>query len=104
MRMPYPRARFYVLLVMAVIAAGFWPSYFAIWDSVPWQFHAHGVAASIWVMMVFAQIWTAHHRLPLERAVGQSSLLLFPFLTGVLAATSDVRAQGHYPTDHPVTG
>ena len=87
--MPYPRAHWYVLAVIAVIVAGFWPSYFRIWDDVPWQFHAHGVAASIWVMMVFAQSWTAHHKqLPLHRAVGKSSLFLFPFLIGGLATLS----------------
>jgi hypothetical protein len=76
---------------MAVIAAGFWPSYFAVWGGVPWQFHAHGVAASLWVAMVAAQSWTAHRgQLPLHRAVGKSSLLLFPFLIAGLAAIIDV--------------
>jgi hypothetical protein len=101
--MPYPRAHYYVLVVMAVIVAGFWPSYFAVSGSVPWQFHAHGVAASIWVMMVAVQSWTAHHRqLPLHRAVGKSSLLLFPFLIGGLAAIIDLTAKGFVAGDNPV--
>ena len=53
--MPYPRAHYYVLVCIAVIIAGFWPSYFAPFGTVPWQFHAHGIAASTWVIMVFAQ-------------------------------------------------
>ena len=101
--MPYRHAHYYVLAVMAVIAAGFWPSYFAVWGSVPWQFHAHGVAASIWVAMVAAQSWTAHHRrLPLHRAVGKSSLLLFPFLIAGLAAIIDLTAKGYVAGDNPV--
>ncbi len=101
--MPYPRAHYYVLAVMAVIVAGFWPSYFGIWGSVRWQFHAHGVAASIWVVMVAAQSWTAHHRqLALHRAVGKSSLLLFPFLIGGLAAIIDVTGKGFAAGDDPV--
>ncbi len=101
--MPYPRAHWYVLLVIAVIIAGFWPSYFAVWDNVPWQFHAHGVAASIWVMMVAAQSWSVHHKqLPLHRAVGKSSLLLFPFLIGGLAAIIDVTAKGYVAGEGPV--
>jgi hypothetical protein len=101
--MPYPRAHYYVLVVMAVIVAGFWPSYFSVWGSVPWQFHAHGVASSIWVTMVIAQSWTAHHgRLPLHRAVGRSSLLLFPFLIGGLAAIIDLTAKGFVAGDGPV--
>jgi len=100
--MPYPRAHYYVLVVIAVIVAGFWPSYFGVWGSVPWQFHAHGVAASLWVTMVAAQSWTAHHRqLPLHRAVGKSSLLLFPFLIGGLAAIIDVTAKGYVAGDGP---
>ena len=101
--MPYRHAHYYVLFVMAVIAAGFWPSYFAVWGSVPWQFHALGDAASLWVAMVAAQSWTAHHRrLPLHRAVGKSSLLLFPFLIAGLAAIIDLTAKGYVAGDNPV--
>lgn len=101
--MPYPRAHYYVLVVIAVIVAGFWPSYFGVWGSVPWQFHAHGVAASVWVIMVAAQSWSAHRRrLPLHRAVGKSSLLLFPFLIAGLAAIIDVTAKGYVAGDNPV--
>ncbi|HYD14389.1 MAG TPA: hypothetical protein VEC11_16205 [Allosphingosinicella sp.] len=103
--MPYPRAHYYVLVVIAVIVAGFWPSYFAPLDSVPWQFHAHGIAASLWVIMVATQSWTAHHRqLPLHRAVGKTSLLLFPFLIGGLTAIIDVTAKKYLAGDaFPVT-
>ncbi|HEX8239920.1 MAG TPA: hypothetical protein VF574_09300 [Allosphingosinicella sp.] len=103
--MPYPRAHYYVLVCMAVITAGFWPSYFAQWGSVPWQFHAHGVAASIWVTMVLAQSWTAHRKpqLPLHRAIGKSSLLLFPFLIGGLFAIIDVTAGKFAAGQGPVT-
>ena len=101
--MPYPRAHYYVLIVIAVIAAGFWPSYFGAWDAAPWQFHAHGIAASLWVIMVFAQSWTAHHRrLPLHRAVGKASLFLVPFLIGGLAAIIDVTAKGFVANADPV--
>jgi hypothetical protein len=89
--MPYRHAPYYMLAVIAVIVAGFWPSYFAVWGEVPWQFHAHGVAASIWVTMVLAQSWTAHHKqFGIHAAVGKSSLLLFPFLIGGLAAIIDL--------------
>ena len=98
--MPYRHAPYYVLAVIAVIVAGFWPSYFAQWGSVPWQFHAHGVAASLWVLMVLAQTITVHKsQLPLHRAVGKSSLLLFPFLIGGLAAIIDVTGKGFVSGD-----
>jgi hypothetical protein len=101
--MPYRHAPYYVLLCMAVIVAGFWPSYFAKWGAVPWQFHAHGVAASIWVTMVLVQSWTVHKaQLPLHRAVGKASLLLFPFLIGGLAAIIDLTGKGFVAGDGPV--
>ena len=100
--MPYRHAPYYVLAVIAVIIVGFWPSYFARGGDVPWQFHAHGVAASIWVLMVLVQSWTVHKaQLPLHRAVGKSSLLLFPFLIGGLAAIIDLTGKGFVAGDDP---
>src|SRR4051794_31973372 len=100
--MPYPRAHYYVAVVMAVIAVGFWPSYFSVWGSVPWQFHAHGAVASAWVLMVAVQSWSVHHRqLPLHRVIGKASLLLFPFLIAGLTAIIDVTAKGFVAGDDP---
>ena len=100
--MPYKHAPYYVLACIAVIVAGFWPSYFAAEKSVPWQFHAHGIAASIWVLMVLMQSITVHkQQLPLHRAVGKSSLILFPFLIGGLAAIIDLTAKGYVAADSP---
>lgn len=100
--MPYRHGHYYVLAVMGVIMAGFWPSYFAVWGSVPWQFHAHGIAASLWVAMVATQSWSAHNRqLPLHRAVGRTSLFLFPFLIAGLAAIIDLTAK-RYAGGDPV--
>ena len=98
--MPYRHAPYYVLACIAVIVAGFWPSYFSVWGNVPWQFHLHGVAASIWVLMVLMQSWTVHkEQLPLHRAVGKSSLILFPFLIGGLAAIIDLTGKGFVSGD-----
>ena len=101
--MPYPRAPYYILVCIAVIVAGFWESYFSVWGNVPWQFHAHGVAASIWVLMVLMQSWTVHRgQLSLHRAVGKSSLLLFPFLISGLAAIIDLTGKGFVAANEPV--
>jgi hypothetical protein len=100
--MPYRHAPYYVLFTIAVIIAGFWPSYFSVSRSVRWQFHAHGVAASLWVLMVLVQSITVHKsQLPLHRAVGKSSLLLFPFLIGGLAAIIDLTGKGFVAGDDP---
>ena len=100
--MPYKNAPYYVLFVIAVIVAGFWPSYFGASGPIPWQFHAHGIAASLWVLMVLVQSWTVHKaQLPLHRAVGKSSLILFPFLIGGLAAIIDLTGKGFVAGDSP---
>jgi len=100
--MPYRNAPYYVLGCIAVIVAGFWESYFSPILTVPWQFHAHGVAASIWVLMVLTQSWTVQKdQLPLHRAVGKSSLFLFPFLIGGLAAIIDLTGKGFVAASSP---
>lgn len=100
--MPYRNAPYYVLVCIAVIVAGFWPSYFAAEESVPWQFHAHGIAASIWVLMVLFQSWAVHkEQLPAHRIVGKSSMILFPFLIGGLAAIIDLTGKGFVAADSP---
>ncbi|MES2137284.1 MAG: hypothetical protein V4502_09545 [Pseudomonadota bacterium] len=93
--MPYARAPYYMLAVIGVILIGFWPSYFAVGRASPWQFHAHGIAASLWVLMVAAQSWTAHRKvqLPIHRAIGMASLFLFPFLIAGLAAIITIQAK-----------
>jgi hypothetical protein len=93
---PYPRAHYYVLLVIAVTVAGFWESYFSTLTHGPWQFHAHGGAAGMWILLVAAQSWTAHRkRFAWHGAAGRASLLLFPFLIGGLAAIIDLTAKGY---------
>src|SRR5918995_7382849 len=100
--MPYRHAPYYVLICLAVVVAGFWPSYFAAGQAVPWQFHAHGIAASIWVLMVLFQSWAVHkEQLPAHRIVGKSSLILFPFLIGGLAPLIDPTAKGFFAAHSP---
>ncbi len=101
--MPFRHAHYYVLFVLAVIGLGFWPSYFSTIGHVPWQFHAHGVAASLWVILVATQSWTAHHKqLSLHRLAGKASLALFPFLIAGLFAIIDVTGKGYVLGNSPV--
>lgn len=94
--MPYKNAPYYVLGVIGVIALGFWPSYWSVLGSSQWQFHLHGAAASIWVLMVLFQSWAIRKdQLAMHRAVGMSSLFLFPFLIGGLMGIIDVTAKNY---------
>jgi hypothetical protein len=101
--MPYAKAPYFMLVVIGVILLGFWPSYFATFGGSAWQFHAHGVAASIWVLMVTLQSWSGQHksRFALHRSVGQASLWLFPFLMAGLFAILDHAGKGFVPHNDP---
>lgn len=81
-----------MFVVIGVIIVGFWPSYWSVVGNVPWQFHMHGAAASVWVAMLTVQCWTSQSKrqLDLHRTVGRASLFLFPFLIAGLAAIMDV--------------
>ena len=102
--MPYSQARYWMFGVIAVILVGFWPSYWATVTNVPWQFHAHGVAASLWVTMVLVQSLTAHRKdqLPFHRAIGRTSLFLFPFLIAGLTAIIDLTGKRFVAEPDPV--
>jgi hypothetical protein len=99
--MPYRTAPYWLLLTIVVIAVGFWPSYFSVVGTVPWQFHAHGVAATLWVAMVLAQtLLVKKERLHLHRAIGKASLFLFPFLIGGLFGIIDYTGK-HFVSGEP---
>ena len=82
--MPYRHAHWFVLALFPLAAFAFWPNYLSKFTSSPMQFHAHGITASLWLILLAAQSWTIHHRQrPLHRTMGTLSLLLFPlFLVG----------------------
>lgn len=105
--MPYRSAPYWVAGVIAVILAGFWPSYWSTFGTSRWQFHLHGVFSSLWVLMVLFQSWAVQkNQLPLHRTVGTTSLLLFPLLIGGLMGIIDVTAKNFASGDaasHPVT-
>ena len=105
--MPYKHAPYYVAAVIAVIILGFWPSYWSVLGTSRWQFHLHGAASSVWVLMVLFQSWSVQkERLAMHRATGKASLFLFPILTGGLTGIIDVTAKNYATGDaaaNPVT-
>lgn len=82
--MPYRHAHWYILALFPLAAFAFWPSYISQLANAPAEFHAHGITASLWLLLLAAQSWTIQHdSRAVHRTVGMSSLLLFPlFLMG----------------------
>lgn len=82
--MPNRRAHWFVLALFPLAALAFWPSYVSQLSSASLQFHAHGITATLWLMLLIAQSFTIHRRQRgVHRQLGLASLALFPlFLMG----------------------
>ena len=82
--MPNRHGHWYVLVLFPLIALAFWPSYLSQFSTAPAQFRAHGVTATLWLMLLAAQSLTIHRdQRRLHRSLGMASLGLFPlFLMG----------------------
>ncbi len=78
--MPFRLAWIYVLALLALTFVAFWPGYFAKLPASDMAHHAHAASAVLWMILAMVQSWTAHHnQLPLHRATGLATFLLFPF-------------------------
>lgn len=98
MPMPYPRAWLYLLLLLGLTVLAFWPGYFSKLNAVPWQYHVHGVTATLWMLLLVAQGLLIHRgQRAGHRLLGTGSLLLVPaFLAGGLLVMGTM-AQGQSP-------
>lgn len=69
---------FIVALITATIFA-FWRTYFGMLTSAPAGFHAHGVAASLWLLLLLAQSWTPHRGgMAIHRKLGKATFVAVP--------------------------
>lgn len=82
--MPFRHAHWYILSLFPLAALAFWPSYLSGFGSASWEFHAHGLTASAWLVLLAAQSWSIHHgQRAAHRTLGPLVLLLFPlFMAG----------------------
>jgi hypothetical protein len=82
--MPYRHAHWVLLAIFPLAGLAFWRSYLSQIQAASWEFHAHGITATLWLLLLVAQSWTIHHgQRQAHRAAGLTSLALFPlFLAG----------------------
>lgn len=82
--MPYRHAYLFVLAIFPLAGLAFWRGYLSTFASASPEFHAHGITATLWVMLLAAQSWTIHNgQRAAHRVLGVGSLALFPlFLAG----------------------
>jgi hypothetical protein len=88
-------ARFFALFLVCLVVA-FWPSYFArLFDQPSWRFHAHGVALTLWAVMLVTQAQLIRTgRRELHRALGKASYVLAPALVGITTSFVHYRVAG----------
>jgi len=89
--LPFPYAHWYVAAFLVTTIAAFMPSYFAVLPDAPWVHHLHGGTATLWIILVMTQSWTAHRRLWRAHIwSGIASMALIPiFCVGGLLATQN---------------
>ena len=82
--MPYRYAHHVIVwLLLPVILFAFWPRYFGVLPGASFAFHAHGLTATAWVMLVAAQSWTIHRRrFAIHRMLGRTVFVLVPLFAG----------------------
>jgi hypothetical protein len=95
-------AYIWAALLLPAAALAFWPSYLARLGEVSWILHAHGITATLWILLLVAQSWSIHRaRRGLHRVAGRASLALFPvfWVSGLLIV--HVMAAGFVARSNP---
>jgi hypothetical protein len=76
----YRNSAWFFLVFLAFAVWAFWPSYFArLFQQPSFQFHAHGIALTLWCVMLVVQpqlLRTGRRRL--HRTLGKASYVLAP--------------------------
>lgn len=80
--LPFRYAHWYVAVSLALTVAAFTPSYFSALPKAPWVHHLHGVTATLWIVLLITQNWSAHRgRWTLHGWSGMGSMALVPVFT-----------------------
>jgi hypothetical protein len=103
--LPYRHAHWVLLFLLApVVLLAFWPSYFGAMRGATFAFHAHGLSASAWLLLVALQSWSVHsRRFALHRASGRAVMVVVPLFAGGAALVVHSMSL-KYAAGHPFYG
>ena len=91
--MPYSKAHHFMLLLLLLTVAAFWPSYFGRLPDAPIAHHLHGITGTLWVLLIATQSWLIHTRkIQWHRRVGKVVFVLAPLMVGAFALVTWVGA------------
>jgi hypothetical protein len=95
----YPHAGWYFLAALLLTVAGFFPSYFGRLRQTDGVHHFHGIAATLWMLLLVVQGFLAStpRRWRLHRSLGWASVLIAPALLISGAWVVRVMLQGATP-------
>ena len=82
--MPYRNAHWWLLSLFPFAGLAFWPTYLSQITTASMELHAHGITATLWLILMVAQSWTMRRdQRQTHRTIGSLSLVLFPlFMAG----------------------
>ncbi|MGB1262419.1 MAG: hypothetical protein ACPG52_05865 [Cognaticolwellia sp.] len=58
----FPKAHLWLLIPFVLTIAGFYLSYWRVFDEAPWRQHMHGLSATAWYILVIIQPWLIHNK------------------------------------------
>lgn len=96
----YTHAWLYFLLAMAIIIAGFFPSFFNQLHQTDLLHHIHGMSATAWLLLLVIQPFLySRNQISLHRKLGKLSFVLVPLLLfgGVKMVQLMISRQSEYP-------
>lgn len=96
----YTHAWVFFLLAMAVIVAGFFPSFFAQLDKTDAWHHLHGISATAWLVLLVTQpLLYSRNKMELHRKLGRTAYLFVPLLVvgGIKMIATMVQRRDQYP-------
>ncbi|MEL6446525.1 MAG: hypothetical protein AAFQ62_01115 [Pseudomonadota bacterium] len=97
--MPYKRAWIGVSIMLLLSVAAFWRSYWSTFTTAPWQYHVHGLSATVWMLLLIAQSWSIHHdQRSSHKTAGLATFALIPVFTagGFLVVGTMAVGQGPF--------
>jgi hypothetical protein len=96
----YKRAWLFFLLAMAVIIAGFVPSFFTQLNTTDAWHHLHGMTATAWLTLLVVQpLLYSRGQMQWHRKLGKLSYVIIPLLTigGIKMIATMIQRRNEYP-------
>lgn len=93
--MPYRHAHYWLLALFPLIVLSFWPGYFGQLATARAAQHAHGITATLWLLLLTVQSWWAHaKRFAWHRASGLAVFAVVPlFAAAGMLGVRDMAAR-----------